>query len=108
MNKTKTNPTKEFHNRLKKSTNEAKKQYEKAQKQYVKIIRNFIKQEIATKNDYQERYDSSAVCCLENQSLPDWAYFEDLNNEIKVLYDIIGGYEFELLNPEEFDEELHQ
>lgn len=103
MNQIKNNPTREFHKKLKQNTNEALKEYKKAQKQYVKVLRNFIKEEIATKNDYQERYDSSAVCCLDNQWLPDWAYFEDLGNELKVLDGIIGVYEFELLNPEEFD-----
>jgi hypothetical protein len=105
MKNKKINP-REFTKLLKLHTNESYKDYVKAQKNYLSVLKKFIKQEIATKNDYQERYDSSAVCCLGNQWLPDWAYFEDLNNEIKVLNDIIGGYEFELLNPEEFEGEI--
>jgi hypothetical protein len=36
-----------------------------------------------------------------------WAWIEDKNNEIKVLNEIIWSYEYELLNPEEFEEELN-
>ena len=79
----------------------------KAQKNYLSVLKKFIKQEIASGGDFEERYDYEAVECLENQFLPYWAYFQDLNNEIKVLDRIIHNYELELLYPEEFEEELN-
>ena len=102
MNNKKFNP-RDFNKLFKQDTDESYKAYLKAQKNYLSVLKKFIKQEIATKNDYQERYEVSAVCCLENQWEADWAYFKDLNNQIKVLFGMIGDYEFELLNPEEFE-----
>ena len=83
---------------FKQDTDESYKAYLKAQKNYLSVLKKFIKQEIATKNDYQERYERSAVC------FPDYQWdFEGLDSQIKVLFGMIGDYEFELLNPEEFE-----
>lgn len=105
MKNKKINP-REFKKLLKQDTDESYKAYLKAQKNYLSVLKKFIKQEIASGSDYKKRYDQEAVFCLENQFLPCWAYFEDLNNEIKVLDRVIGSYEFELCNPEEFKEGL--
>ena len=87
-----------FHKLFKQDTDESYKAYLKAQKNYLSVLKKFIKQEIATKNDYQERYEASADC------FPDYQWdFEDLDSQIKVLDGMIGVYEFELLNPEEFE-----
>ena len=107
MNHSKKIHPKEFIKLLKLNTTETHKAYVKAQKNYLSVLKKFIKQEIASGSDYKERYDDQAVVCLENQFLPYWAFFQDLNNEIKVLDGIIDNYEFELLNPEEFEEELN-
>lgn len=107
MNHGKKIQPKEFRKLLKLNTTEAHKAYVKAQKNYLSVLKKFIKQEIASGGDYEERYDDEAVVCLENQFLPYWAYFQDLNNEIKVLDRIIDSYELELLYPEEFEEELN-
>jgi hypothetical protein len=95
----------DFKKLLKQDTEKSYKAYLKAQNNYLSVLKKFIKKEIACNGDYEERYELSAVCCLENQCFPHWAYLKDLNNEIKVLDGIISDYEFELLNPEEFKEE---
>jgi hypothetical protein len=107
MIESKLNQPKEFNKLLKLHTDEAHKAYVKAQKNYLSVLKRFVKQKIASGNDYQKRYEVSVVCCLENQWEPDWAYFKDLNNEIKVLLGMIGDYEFDLLNSEQFEEELN-
>lgn len=104
MNNTKTTQPKEFKKLLKSHTSEAYKAYVKAQKNYSSVLEEFIKQEIACNDEFKERYEESVSSCLENQFLPHWMYLKDLNNEIKVFEEMIGNYEFELLNPEEFEE----
>ncbi len=106
MKNTKINP-REFKKLLKLHTDESYKAYVKAQKNYLSVLKKIIKKEIASGNNYEKRYDQEAIFCLENQFLPYWAYFEDLNNEIKVLDGVIDNYQYELLNPEEFEEELN-
>ncbi len=105
MSKTKSTQPKEFKKLLKSHTNEAYKAYVKAQKNYSSVLKEFINQEIAFKGDFEERYDQSVIYCLENQFLPYWMYLKDLNNEIKVFEGMIGDYELELLNPEDFEED---
>ena len=104
MKNTKSTQPKEFKKLLKSHTNEAYKAYVKAQKKYSLVLEKFIKQEIACNDDFKERFEDSVSSCLENQFLPDWMYLKDLNNRINVLEEMIGSYEFELLNPEEFEE----
>ena len=103
----KLNQPKDLNKLLKLHTDEAHKAYVKAQKNYLSVLKRFVKQKIASGNDYQKRYEVSAVCCLENQCEADWEFLEDPNNQIQILFGMIGDYEFELLNPEEFEEELN-
>jgi len=105
MNHGKKIQLKEFRRLLKLNTTEAHKAYVKAQKNYSSVLKEFINQEIAFKGDFEERYDQSIVFCLDNQFLPYWLYLKDLNNEIKVFEEMIGDYELELLNPEDFEED---
>jgi len=105
MNKTKSTNIKEFRKLLKVQTDESYKTYLKAQKNYVSVLKKFIKKQIASGSSYQLRHKQATVLCLDDQFVPYWAFFEDLNNEIKVLDEIIWGYECELLNPEEFEED---
>lgn len=112
MKSTKMNPSekikvKEFNKLLKLNTREAHKAYVKAQQNYASALKKFIREEIASGSNYQKRYDQEAVNCLENQFLPHWLYFQDPKNVIKVYEEMIGSYEYELLNPEEFDEEFN-
>ena len=107
MNQSKKIQPKEFKKLLKLNTTEAHKAYVKAQKDYSSALKKFIREEISTGSKYKERYDQEAIYCLENQFLPYWMYFKDPRNLIRVYEGIIDNYEYELLNPEEFEEELN-
>lgn len=86
-------------------TNEAYKAYRKAQSTYISVLKKFIKQNVALKGDFSKRYDDSVVSCLDNQYEAWWAFLEQPENQIKVLHDMIGSYECEILNPSEFADE---
>ena len=100
-----TKKLKEFQKLLNVNTNDAYKEYVKAQKKYLSVLTKFVKNKVAKDNNFEELFGRSLEYCIENQNEMYWAWLEDKNNEIKVLNEIISGYEFELLNPEEFDEE---
>lgn len=102
-----TKKLKEFRKLLNVNTNDAYKEYVKAQKKYLSILTKFVKKEVAKDNNFDDLFGSSFQFCVENQNEMYWAWIEDKNNEIKVLNGIISDHEFELLNPEEFEEELN-
>jgi hypothetical protein len=106
MKNTKINP-REFKKLLKLHTDESYKAYVKAQKKYLSVLTKFVKKEVAKDNNFDDLFGSSFQFCVENQNEMYWAWLEDKNNEIKVLNNVIWGYEYELLNPEEFEEELN-
>ena len=106
MTKIKSINPKEFKKLLKLHTDESYKTYIKAQKDYLSVLKKFIKQEVAFQGDFEERYDQEVEYCLEYQYLPYWMYLDDPKNIIKVYEGIIDNYEYELLNPEEFEGEL--
>lgn len=102
-----TKKLKEFQKLLNVNTNDAYKEYVKAQKKYLSVLTKFVKKEVAKDNNFEDLFGSSFEYCMENQNEMYWAWIEDKNNEIKVLNQVIWSYEDELLNPEEFEEELN-
>jgi hypothetical protein len=106
MKNTKITP-REFKKLLKLHTDESYKAYVKAQKKYLSVLTKFVKKEVAKDNNFEDLFGSSFQFCVENQNEMYWAWLEDKNNEIKVLNNVIWSYEYELLNPEEFEEELN-
>jgi hypothetical protein len=107
MKKNKSTTPREFRKLLKLHTDESHKAYLKAQKQYLSVLTKFVKKEVARDNNFEDLFGSSFEYCMENQNEMYWAWIEDKNNEIKVLNNVIWSYEYELLNPEEFEEELN-
>ncbi len=102
-----TKKLKEFRKLFNVNTNDAYKEYVKAQKKYLSILTKFVKKEVAKDNNFEDLFGSSFGYCIENQNEMYWAWIEDKNNEIKVLNQVIWSYEYELLNPEEFEEGLN-